>query len=81
MRMVKISIFKAIEFQKAVEEKFGVHIHVSDNCSGLYFTFDDAPAEEIIDFARDYFANHEDGSMDIILTPNHLHMSLAEKEQ
>lgn len=80
MRMVNISIFKAMEFQKAVEEKFGLHIHVSDNCSGLYFKFDEPASDELIDFARDYFANFEDGALDIILTPNKLNLSLAEKE-
>ena len=52
MAMVNISIFKAMEFQKAVEERFGVHIHISDNCSGLYFSFDEPASDEIIEFAE-----------------------------
>ena len=80
MRTVNISIFKAKEFQKTVEEEFGIHIHVSDNCSGLYFNFDEPPTQELIDFAKDYFAKHENGKLDVVLSPNQEHMTLAEME-
>lgn len=79
MAMVNISIFKAMEFQKAVEERFGVHIHISDNCSGLYFSFDEPASDEIVDFARGYFADFEGRSLDIVLTPNRTHLSLEDK--
>ena len=80
MRSVNISLIKAVEFQKAVEEKFGIHIHISDNCSGLYFNFDEPPTQELLDFSREYFGKPENGRLDIVLTPGHEHMSLAEKE-
>lgn len=79
MRMMNISIFKAIEVQKEVEEKFGVHMHIVDNCSGLYFKFDEAPKDELIDFLKEYFANHEDGHMEMLLAPNNMNFSLVDK--
>jgi hypothetical protein len=68
-----------MEVQKAVEEKFGVHMHISDNCSGLYFKFDESPAQEILDFLKDYFANHPDGHMEMVLGPNNKNFSLVDK--
>lgn len=79
MAMINISIFKAIAVQKEVEEKFGVHMHIVDNCSGLYFKFDEEPAQEVLDFLKEYFANHEDGHMEMALGPNNMNFSLVDK--
>jgi hypothetical protein len=78
MAMVNLSIFKAMEVQKVVEEKFGVHMHISDNCSGLYFKFDESPSQEIIDFLEEYFANYETGSLYMVLGPNNKNFSLVD---
>ena len=79
MAMVNLSIFKAMEVQKAVEEKFGVHMHIVDNCSGLYFKFDEAPGQEVLDFLKEYFAGHEDGHMEMLLSPNNMNFSLVDR--
>lgn len=79
MTMKNISIFKAMAVQKEVEEKFGIHMHIVDNCSGLYFKFDEAPSQEVIDFLEEYFANHEDGHMEMLFVPSKMNFSLVDK--
>ena len=79
MKMINISLFKAIAARDALEEKLGVHMHVSDNCGGLYFKFDEVPSQEVLDFLADYFANHEDGHMEMLLSQSRKNFSLVDK--
>ena len=78
MAPVNISILKAAEMQKAVEEKFGVHIKLNDTCCGLYYTFDEEPADEVLDFLKEYFENFEGGKLNMVLSPNKMNFSLAD---
>jgi hypothetical protein len=53
-------------------------MHISDNCSGLYFKFDEEPSQEILDFLKDYFANYETGSLYMVLGLNNKNFSLVD---
>ena len=76
--MAMITYFDAADMQRDVEEKFGVHIHIHDTCGGLYFSFDDEPSRDILEYVRKYWANHTKGSWRIMLTPDNLNFSLSD---
>ena len=78
MALVSLSIFKAMEVQKHIEEKFCVHMHINDACSGLTFYFDEEPSTEILNYLEQYFADYETGALSMVLSPNRTNFHLVD---
>ena len=54
---VSLNYSDVLKMKKAVDERFHLNVHFHDGCGGQYFSLDDKPTAELIDFIIEYFSN------------------------
>ncbi len=54
---VNLDYSDVLKMKKAVDERFHLNVHFHDGCGGQYFSLDEKPTAELIDFIIEYFSN------------------------
>ena len=55
--MYTMSISEVSELKRMLKEKFRMELHFHDGCGGQYFSLDEKPPAELIDYIIEYFSN------------------------
>lgn len=51
--MSAINLDKVVEIKNLMNDKFGLYMHMHDNCEMQYFNFDEVPKAEVWDAIRE----------------------------
>lgn len=54
---VSLNYSDVLKMKKAVDERFHLNVHFHDGCGGQYFSLDEKPPAELIDYIIEYFSN------------------------
>ena len=54
---VSLNYSVVLKMKKAVDERFHLNVNFHDGCGGQYFSLDEKPPAELIDYIIEYFSN------------------------
>ena len=76
--MAVLNYFQISDLRRELEERFSVRLHMHDTCGALYFSFDEAPGDDVRAFLAEYLRQPEIGNMRIVWMQDGLSFALAD---